>query len=64
MLLTDIGISKSQLQNLTGDKSNLIPLYKVINIDFSQQRPGWYVEPVSVFERQNNVYEFKQVVNA
>ncbi|HGJ5872588.1 MAG TPA: phage/plasmid replication protein, II/X family [Arsenophonus apicola] len=62
--LTDIGISKSQLQNLTGDKSNVIPFYKVINIDFAQQRPDWYVEPVSVFERQNNIYSFKQVANA
>ncbi|HGJ5882993.1 phage/plasmid replication protein, II/X family [Arsenophonus sp.] len=64
ILLTNIGISKSQLQNLTGDKSNVIPFYKVIHIDFSQQRPDWYVEPVSVFERQDNIYPFKQVANA
>ncbi|WP_334472824.1 phage/plasmid replication protein, II/X family [Arsenophonus sp. PmNCSU2021_1] len=63
-LLTNIGLSKSQLQNLTGDKSNVIPFYKVIHIDFSQQRPNWYVEPVSVFERQDNIYPFKQVANA
>ncbi|WFQ80605.1 phage/plasmid replication protein, II/X family [Xenorhabdus sp. SF857] len=63
-LLTDVGISKSQLQNLTGDKTNVIPFYKVINIDFAQQRPDWYVEPVSVFERQGNVYDFKLAANA
>ncbi|EGT3608130.1 DNA replication protein [Morganella morganii] len=64
ILLTDVGISKSQLQNLTGDKTNVIPFYKVINIDFSQQRPDWYVEPISVFERQGNIYDFKLAANA
>lgn len=63
-LLTDVGISKSQLQNLTGDKTNVIPFYKVINIDFSQQRPDWYIEPISVFERQGNIYNLKLAVNA
>lgn len=63
-LLTDVGISKSQLQNLMGDKTNVIPFYKVINIDFAQQRPDWYVEPISVFERQGNIYDFKLAANA
>lgn len=62
--LTSIGISKAQLQNLSSNKSNVVPLVKVINVDFSSQRPDWYIEPVSVFDRQHNVYDFRRVVNA
>lgn len=52
--LTDliaVGLSKAQLQNLTGTATNVVPLIQVINIDFSQQRPDWYVEPVGTLER-------------
>lgn len=40
------GFSKAQIQNLQGQgKDNVIPLLQVINIDFDNQRPDWYVEP-------------------
>ncbi|MBF4217701.1 phage/plasmid replication protein, II/X family, partial [Vibrio anguillarum] len=26
-------------------KDNVIPLLQVINVDFDNQRPDWYVEP-------------------
>ena len=45
--LMAVGISKAQLQNLQADKlSNVIPLVDIIRVDFSQQYPDWYVEPV------------------
>jgi len=44
--LLEAGISKSQLQQLSGgSNSNVVPLMKMINFDFKQQRPSWYVEP-------------------
>lgn len=52
--LTDlmaVGLTKAQLQNLSGDASNVVPLIQVINIDFGQQRPEWYVEPISTMDR-------------
>ncbi|MBF4337493.1 phage/plasmid replication protein, II/X family [Vibrio anguillarum] len=40
------GFSKTQIQNLQGQgKDNVIPLLQVINVDFDNQRPDWYVEP-------------------
>lgn len=40
------GFSKAQIQNLQGQgKDNVIPLLQVINVDFDNQRPDWYVEP-------------------
>ncbi|WP_279487681.1 phage/plasmid replication protein, II/X family [Aeromonas veronii] len=49
--LLSAGLSKAQLQNLHGDKANnVIPLLRVINVDFSRQTPDWYVEPVSRFD--------------
>ncbi|HDP0319635.1 TPA: DNA replication protein [Salmonella enterica subsp. enterica serovar Concord] len=45
--LIAIGISKAQLQNLQAEKSNnVIPLVQLIQVDFSNQYPDWYVEPV------------------
>lgn len=49
--LVAIGLTKVQLQNLKGDASNVVPLIQVVNIDFGQQRPDWYVEPVGTLER-------------
>lgn len=40
------GFSKAQLQNLQGHgKDNVVPLLQVIDVDFGNQRPDWYVEP-------------------
>ncbi len=45
--LIAVGISKSQLQNLEAEKiNNVVPLVELIKIDFSQQYPSWYKEPV------------------
>lgn len=49
--LLSAGLSKAQLQNLHGDKANnVIPLLRIINVDFSRQTPDWYIEPVSRFD--------------
>ena len=44
--LIAIGLTKAQLQNLKAyERHNIIPLMKVVEIDFSCQHPDWYVEP-------------------
>lgn len=50
--LLEAGISKAQLQNLTGgSNSNVVPLMQMINFDLENQRPDWYVPPVGQSER-------------
>jgi len=41
------GVSKAMLQNLKEHDNvrNVVPVLQLINIDFSAQRPDWYVEP-------------------
>lgn len=47
-LLLSVGVSKAQLQNLTGEgTSNVVPMIRFVDVDFSRQYPDWYVEPVS-----------------
>lgn len=46
--LSDLSVvvPKSQLQNIANnDKSNVVPLFKIINIDFAKQVPANFVEP-------------------
>lgn len=45
--LEEIGISRAFLKSLDPFKpeENVIPLVQIIKIDFSNQRPDWYVEP-------------------
>lgn len=51
--LTECGFSKAYLQNLHNEKANnIIPFVKLIEIDFNQQLPEWYVEPNSQFNYQ------------
>jgi len=38
-------VSKAHLQNIQGVASNVVPILRVINVDFSKQRPLSYVEP-------------------
>lgn len=46
------GFSKAYLQNLHSDsKTNVIPFVQLVKIDFAQQTPDWFVEPVSQFNR-------------
>lgn len=48
--LTECGFSKAYLQNLHKENSsNVIPFVKLVEIDFNQQLPDWYVEPVGSF---------------
>lgn len=46
--ICECGISKAALQKLKDQdrKSNVIPLLRFLEVDFSSQRPDWYVEPV------------------
>ena len=46
--LTSIGLSKAQLMNLSAE-TNVVPLVRFINVDFSNQYPAWYKEPVSLY---------------
>jgi len=44
--LTACGISKAALQKLRDiQKHNVVPLLRFVEVDFSAQRPDWYVEP-------------------
>lgn len=44
-----VGFSKAYLQNLHNEKaSNIIPFMKLVEIDFNQQLPDWYEEPVEL----------------
>lgn len=48
--LCECGFSKAYLQNLHDEKaSNIIPFMKLVEIDFNQQLPDWYEEPLSQF---------------
>ena len=48
--LIECGFSKAYLQNLHDEKaSNIIPFMKLVEIDFNQQLPDWYEEPLSQF---------------
>lgn len=48
--LISAGFSKAYLQNLhTDNKSNVVPMIRFLQVDFSAQRPDWYSEPVSAF---------------
>ena len=57
--LLSIGLSKLQLQNLQQQKNNVIPMFRVIDIDFNKQRPAWYQEPTSFYDNDENLLLFK-----
>ena len=59
--LLSIGLSKMQLQNLQQQKNNVIPMCRVINIDFNCQRPSWYVKPTSFYDDPKNLEFLKAV---
>jgi len=50
--LEEVGLSRAFLKSLDPHKpfENVVPMVQLINIDFSQQRPDWYVEPVCGFD--------------
>ena len=45
--ICEVGISKAALQKLKANdaKSNVIPILRLLEVDFGAQRPDWYVEP-------------------
>lgn len=45
--LATVGLCKAVLQKLNENdrKSNVVPLLRFVEVDFSAQRPDWYVEP-------------------
>ena len=44
--LLEIVLTKAQLQNLKiHEKANIIPLMRLVEINFGEQRPDWYIEP-------------------
>lgn len=43
--LKTAGLSRAQLQNLTAEISNVIPLVRLINVDFNTQHPEGWQEP-------------------
>ena len=48
--LIECGFSKAYLQNLDSEsKNNVIPFVQLVKIDFQNQLPSWYEEPVSRF---------------
>jgi len=55
--LSGCGISKAALQKLRKiQKNNVVPLLRFVEVDFSAQRPDWYVEPkiesvIDLFDR-------------
>ncbi|MCH8475990.1 MAG: phage/plasmid replication protein, II/X family [Opitutales bacterium] len=49
--LLQAGLSLAQLMQFTGDQSNVIPLIRLINVDFANQRPTYYTEPQPLRQR-------------
>ncbi len=50
--LMECGFSKGFLQNLNAqyqNPNNLVSIFKLVEVNFSNQRPDWYQEPVSYF---------------
>lgn len=50
-MLRDAGISLAHLQNLHHIKSNVVPVIRLIQMDYKNQRPANYIEPVSGLDR-------------
>lgn len=50
--LLECGLSRAFLKSLDPHKpnTNVIPLIQLIKVDFSNQRPDWYEEPVASFD--------------
>jgi II/X family phage/plasmid replication protein len=48
---TAIGLSRAQLMQYTGQASNVVPLIRFINVDFAQQLPADWVEPLPLSQQ-------------
>lgn len=47
-------VPKAYLQNLHSTKSNIIPLVRLVNVDFSKQHPQGWQEPVHMSQQLDN----------
>lgn len=54
------GLSLAQLMQFTGDDSNVIPLIRLINVDFANQLPADFVEPLPL-SRQNIAHPLRLI---
>lgn len=66
-ILQQIGVSKPMLQNINfADDGNVLPLYKVITLDFSNQFPDDWQEPtlesLGLDSFANRIYENKPIL--
>ncbi|MEZ9897601.1 phage/plasmid replication protein, II/X family, partial [Vibrio breoganii] len=52
--LVDSGLSKAQLQNLKSHESNVVPLVNIIDVNFENQRPSDFVEPIGELTKLYN----------
>jgi II/X family phage/plasmid replication protein len=46
-------VPRSQLQNMFGNESNVVPIIRLVKIDFSNQLPDGYKEPEDLFTQYN-----------
>lgn len=51
--LTNIGLSRAQLMQFDGNKSNVVPLIKVLNFDFANQLPTDFIQPLPLSQQIN-----------
>jgi II/X family phage/plasmid replication protein len=52
--LTDVGFKPADLQNLKSfndDPNRVHSVLNILNFDFANQRPSWYEEPISFFQK-------------
>ncbi len=47
--LVEAGIPEYQLHNMSANMKNVVPLVRLINVDFAKQRPVDYIEPKSQY---------------
>lgn len=58
-MICDSGISKAQLENLHYKKAKVVPLVRLIELDFGKQLPEWYVEPKSQFDNVIDIPDYR-----
>lgn len=49
--LAAIGLSRAQLMQFDGNNSNVVPLIRVLNFDFSNQLPANWIEPLPLSQQ-------------
>lgn len=59
--LVDLGIPKALLQNIEKQQDNEVPVFKLINVDFTQQAPDGY-DPSCDDDEYPSYYQFDQYI--